>query len=121
MQLRVARLCLDCENLHVEDRCPVCGSETFAFLSTWLPSEERRRWRRAPTTAGAATTKEPAPHRLLRRVARWMGFDLQAVRRNGPPLTRASDRVPDLNFEGRRATDGPRPQPAEQPLTQSHD
>jgi hypothetical protein len=50
-----------------------------------------------------------------------MGFDLQVARRSGPPLTRASDHVPDLNFEGRRATDAPLPKPAEQPLTQSHD
>lgn len=118
MQLRVARLCLDCENLHVEDRCPVCGSDTYAFLSTWLPSEERRRWRRSPTTADA--TSERRAHRVMRLIARWMGFTLEPIRK-GSPRTRASDHVPDLNFDGRRATDAPRHKAAEEPLTQSHD
>ena len=29
MQLRTARLCLDCEEVHDEAQCPVCASETF--------------------------------------------------------------------------------------------
>lgn len=37
MRLAVARLCLDCEEVHDGDRCPVCGSETFAFLKRWVP------------------------------------------------------------------------------------
>jgi hypothetical protein len=36
MRLGVARLCLDCEEVHDADRCPVCGSETFAFLKRWV-------------------------------------------------------------------------------------
>ena len=36
MRLGVARLCLDCEEVHDTDRCPVCGSETFAFLKRWV-------------------------------------------------------------------------------------
>jgi hypothetical protein len=36
MRLGVARLCLDCEEVHNDDRCPVCGSETFAFLKRWV-------------------------------------------------------------------------------------
>src|SRR5436309_2265818 len=36
MQLGVARLCLDCEEVHDAHRCPVCGSETFAFLKRWV-------------------------------------------------------------------------------------
>jgi hypothetical protein len=36
MRLGVARLCLDCEEVHDGDRCPVCGSETFAFLKRWV-------------------------------------------------------------------------------------
>ena len=39
MQLRVARLCLDCEELHTESSCPVCASDRYAFLSNWLPVE----------------------------------------------------------------------------------
>ena len=44
MQLRTARLCLDCEELHEENTCPVCASEMFAFLTRWVPAEERRAW-----------------------------------------------------------------------------
>ena len=42
MQLRIARLCLDCEELHDAQQCPVCASETFAYLSRWVPAPERR-------------------------------------------------------------------------------
>jgi len=37
MRLDVARLCLDCDEVHDGDRCPACGSETFAFLKRWVP------------------------------------------------------------------------------------
>ena len=37
MRLAVARLCLDCEEIHDGDRCPVCGSETLAFSKRWVP------------------------------------------------------------------------------------
>jgi hypothetical protein len=43
MQLRNARLCLDCEELHTEQQCPVCASESFVFVSRWVPIEDRRR------------------------------------------------------------------------------
>jgi hypothetical protein len=42
MQLRTSRLCLDCEEIHEEPQCPVCASETFAFLTRWVPVVERR-------------------------------------------------------------------------------
>src|SRR5262245_13666722 len=42
MQLRVARLCLDCEELHDAQICPACGSETFAYITRWIPAPERR-------------------------------------------------------------------------------
>lgn len=56
MQLRRARLCLDCEEIHEEQRCPVCASETFAYLTRWIPSPERRA---QPRPVKGAT---PAPH-----------------------------------------------------------
>src|SRR5260370_38571171 len=37
MRLAVARLCLDCEEVHESVSCPVCGSEAFAFLKRWVP------------------------------------------------------------------------------------
>jgi hypothetical protein len=40
MRLMNARLCLDCEELHDQQHCPVCGSESFAFLTRWVtPSD----------------------------------------------------------------------------------
>jgi hypothetical protein len=51
MQLRVARICLDCEELHDQQRCPVCASETFAYVSRWVPAPERRSHPRPATPA----------------------------------------------------------------------
>ena len=48
MQLRVARLCLDCEDIHDSQQCPVCASETFAYLTRWVPAPERRHHPRGP-------------------------------------------------------------------------
>ena len=56
MQLRVARLCLDCEELHDASKCPVCASETFAFLSKWVPAPERRAKARPPSPPKATPT-----------------------------------------------------------------
>ena len=50
MQLRKARLCLDCEEVHdSSQQCPVCASETFVYLTRWVPSPERRATPRKPT------------------------------------------------------------------------
>jgi hypothetical protein len=38
MQLRNARLCLDCEEVHDAAHCPMCASESFAFITRWVPS-----------------------------------------------------------------------------------
>jgi hypothetical protein len=40
MQLRNARLCLDCEEVHDGLQCPVCASETFAYITRWVPTPE---------------------------------------------------------------------------------
>jgi hypothetical protein len=56
MQLRNARLCLDCEELHTEQQCPICASESFAYVSRWVPFEERRHGKRV-----AIRTDPPAP------------------------------------------------------------
>src|SRR6266542_2375659 len=42
MQLRIARLCLDCDEIHDGQQCPVCASETFTFITRWVPAPERR-------------------------------------------------------------------------------
>ena len=48
MQLRNARLCLDCEDVHDAQQCPVCASETFTFMTRWVPAPERRERTRPP-------------------------------------------------------------------------
>jgi hypothetical protein len=38
MQLRAARLCANCENVHDARACPACGSGTFMYLTKWVPT-----------------------------------------------------------------------------------
>ena len=77
MQLRTARLCLDCEEVHDKPRCPACASETFTYMTHWIPAPERRHIPR-PTTSPQAEVlrtliaKEPDPgpsnsRRMLRQ------------------------------------------------------
>lgn len=77
MQLNTARLCLDCEEVHDALQCPVCASETFAYITRWVPSPDRSR-RRRPTTSEDAevyrqlVSGEPTPtrgRRLLKQGA----------------------------------------------------
>jgi hypothetical protein len=39
MHLGVARLCLDCHEVHEYERCPACTSEAFAFITRWIKLE----------------------------------------------------------------------------------
>jgi hypothetical protein len=39
MHLGVARLCLDCHEVHEYERCPQCTSEAFAFITRWIQLE----------------------------------------------------------------------------------
>jgi hypothetical protein len=104
MQLRAARLCLDCEELHVEETCPRCASPRYAFLSIWLPSEERRRWRR-PTPA----VQETGPIGAVRRVvAKWFGISQPGEQPAGR-RSRASDFVPNLGFDQQPREQSPTP------------
>ena len=61
MQLHVARLCLDCQEVHDERACPRCTSESFALLSKWVPASERR----ARTRPAAETAEVDAYRQLL--------------------------------------------------------
>lgn len=84
MQLRNARLCLNCEEIHAATHCPVCASESFAYVSRWIPPEERRheprprpvqqpppqRGRGRWVTRGAAGVAVIAASRLLWRLSR---------------------------------------------------
>jgi len=110
MQLRAARLCLDCEELFVGDTCPVCASDRYAFLSTWLPVDERRRWRRpAPKSAAEG---QGYLQRLKRFLSRWTGGEVPEPETR-TLRTRASDAVPKLDFEE------PEKEPEKQPAQAS--
>jgi hypothetical protein len=75
MQLRIARLCLDCEEVHDRQRCPVCASDTFAPVTRWVPAPERRRVPRPATSPAAevyraiarAEAKPSTGRRLLKQ------------------------------------------------------
>ena len=119
MQLRVARLCLDCEEVYAGDSCPVCASERSAFLSTWLPSEERRKWRRSGPRAARDGNGPLAA--IARALARWFGDGDPDEARRGL-RTRAADHIPDLSFEEPAKAPKPpktRPAQARQPVVRS--
>lgn len=107
MQLRVARLCLDCEELHGDNSCPRCASESYAFLTSWLPSEERRRWRRpAPILKRDQHVWSSGPGGVMRAFGRWLSGEEAPPQFDGP-ATRAADRAALLNFDG--LSDAPSP------------
>jgi len=56
MKLATARLCLDCDEVHDEQQCPICGSESFAFLTRWVAAEEQRS---APKHGSAVPQTDP--------------------------------------------------------------
>ncbi len=58
MQLFVARLCLDCDEVYDAQSCPVCGSEAFAYLTRWVPAPERRTRARPKTSPDADVYRE---------------------------------------------------------------
>src|SRR5262249_51209148 len=78
VQLRTARLCLDCEEVHEGQQCPVCASESFAYISRWVPSPDRRTGSRPASTSPevavyrrllVADAMRPKAMRLLKRGA----------------------------------------------------
>jgi hypothetical protein len=76
MKLRNARLCLDCDEIHEEPHCPVCASESFAFIKRWVPASERRARQRPPEVEGAnretvATYKELLATSQEPRLSTW--------------------------------------------------
>ena len=71
MQLMTARLCLDCDEVHDAQQCPVCASEVFTYMTRWVPAPERRRRPRPATSPEADAyrhlmTPEPSSTRQRR-------------------------------------------------------
>jgi len=83
MQLQVARLCLDCEEVHDAQQCPVCASETFAAMSRWAPSAARRGRPRPNVASAAAVYREfasgKAPSSRGQRLLKQGALGLTAV------------------------------------------
>jgi predicted nucleic acid-binding Zn-ribbon protein len=55
MKLSTARLCLDCNEVYDAGACPACGSETFAYLSRWVPTTDQRPQPRSANSPTAET------------------------------------------------------------------
>lgn len=58
MQLRRARLCHDCEEIHDAQQCPTCASETFTYITRWVPVPDRRAGPRATTSPEAEVYRQ---------------------------------------------------------------
>ena len=63
MRLQSARLCLDCDEVHDAQQCPHCASETFAFLTRWVPVPDRPERPDRPQKRGPAV-ETPSPEAL---------------------------------------------------------
>jgi hypothetical protein len=50
MRLMNARLCLDCEEVHDQQHCPICSSESFAFMTRWVTPSDTVTAEAAPRT-----------------------------------------------------------------------
>lgn len=93
MQLRNARLCLDCDEVHDVQQCPRCASETFAFITRWVPAPERRERPRppsapveSPSESSAASGEELEAYRTLLDPAKANGSPWRLVRQGAMGL-----------------------------------
>ena len=110
MQLRTARLCLDCEELHEENTCPICASEMFAYLTRWVPAEERRTRRRMPAPEKALEqSAKSGASRWVRRGA--AGLAIVAA---GRWLLENSRSAPDSASPRQKATGAQEPKTAQE-------
>jgi hypothetical protein len=69
MELRSAKLCLDCEEVHADQMCPVCASESFAYLTRWIPVGDRPQVRRSQPVTPAPLDPPNSSLRWARRGA----------------------------------------------------
>jgi hypothetical protein len=85
MQLRDARLCADCDEVHDLDQCPHCASERFSFLTRWVPLPEGQARPRPQTSPRAEAFRQlidPPAERPKTRIANVLtngAFGLAAV------------------------------------------
>jgi hypothetical protein len=114
MQLRVARICLDCEEVHDQQTCPVCTSESFAYISRWIPAPERRTQPRpAPSPETAEVYRQLLDgNRQRPAVTRWIkrgALGLAAVSLAGWAWSRRGE-----NDQERPAAAGPSRRPEQE-------
>jgi hypothetical protein len=69
IDLRRARLCLDCEAIFEGPQCPACTSESFVPVTRWIrPMDAPAREERSPARAvQPGATAAPRPKRLLKK------------------------------------------------------
>jgi hypothetical protein len=102
MQLHAARLCIDCQEIHEGQMCPVCSSESFAYISRWVPAPERRVKPRAEPTLEVEVYRQllsgepaqPTARRWLKRGVFGMaaiGAAAYAWKRTGDPAKTVPD------------------------------
>jgi hypothetical protein len=60
LQLKTARLCLNCDEVHDAHACPACVSETFVYLTRWVPRSQLVTRRAVPPRVAAT-----GPHRAV--------------------------------------------------------
>lgn len=104
MQLRAARLCLDCDEVHDEFRCPQCASDEFTYISRWVPLLPERRPRSRPM-------RVPPPElEVYREIARGPGTSAPKGRRWVKALAGlGAASVAGLFFGARQARGRPEP------------
>src|SRR4051794_30526557 len=71
MQLHIARLCLDCQEVHAAARCPVCTSASFVPLSKWVPVQERRARPRDASDETAEALKRLLESKPVQARSKW--------------------------------------------------
>jgi len=73
MKLGVARICLDCDEIHDQERCPVCASEASAFLTRWVKRD-------TPITRPRVPPSPDEPRETVERVDAYRQLATGAVR-----------------------------------------
>lgn len=106
MQLRTARLCLDCEEVHDSQQCPVCASESFSYIIRWIPAPERRMKPRP-----AAISEEAETYRRLLEPARARPGTGRLLTRGAVGLTLLGLAGWALRRHGHAPASGPRARP----------
>jgi len=112
MQLHTARLCLDCQEIHDANTCPLCSSESFAYISRWIPAPERRATPRAavePEAQAELYRQLLAPDHGAPTASRWLKRGVLglaavsaaawALKRRAPGEHTGAERLPETSAD----------------------